>query len=107
MKKMHISLMLFILFGFVFNNIALPWDNNVTHKDLSQFAAENSVLSKGKGDYLKNLGFEKGLDEIFKWSGTEQKIKKWIAEGAFREDEGSNWQGFTEQRDTLTIFIIH
>ncbi|MBI4688570.1 MAG: hypothetical protein HY756_12495 [Nitrospirae bacterium] len=86
MKKMHISLTLFILFGFVLNNIALSWDDKVTHKDLSQFAAENSVLSKTKGDYLKNLGFERGVKEPLKWNATKT-ILDWLREGAELEDK--------------------
>lgn len=85
-KVIFISATLFILVNFIFDNDTLAWDDKVTHRDLSEFAAENSVISKGKGDYLKNLGFEKGLDEIFKWGGTEQKLRKWLQDGAELED---------------------
>jgi hypothetical protein len=40
----------------------LAWDENVTHPDLSEIAAESSVLSKTNGDYLENLGFSNELD---------------------------------------------
>ncbi len=86
MKKTHISLILFILFYFAFNNIALSWDDGVTHKALSKFAAENSVLDKNKGDYLRNLGFEKGLEEYLKWN-KDKKIKDWLRDGAELEDQ--------------------
>lgn len=88
MKKTHISLTLFILFGFVFNNIALSWDDSVTHKDLSEYAAGSSVLDKNKGDYLRNIGFVDALDTQVKW-GEEKSIKKWLAEGANLEDKSS------------------
>jgi Tol biopolymer transport system component len=86
MKKTHISLTVFILFGFVFNSIALSWDDDVTHKDLSEYAAGSSVLDKNKGDYLKNFGFVDALDTQVKW-GEEKSIKKWLQEGAYREDK--------------------
>ena len=89
MKKTHISLTLFILFGLVFNNIALSWDDKVTHKDLSTFAAENSVLSQAQGDYLITLGFNKGLDEPLTWNGISHNIRLWFQEGAQLEDKSS------------------
>ncbi len=89
MKKTYISLILFILFGFVFNNIALSWDNKTTHMQLSKYAAENSVMDKNKGDYLKKLGFEGGLTEEFKINGVKKIVSDWIAEGANLEDAGN------------------
>ncbi len=86
-KKVNfISATLFVFFSFVLSIDGLAWDDGVTHKDLSEFAAENSVISKSKGDYLKKLGFEKGLDEIFKWGEAEQKVRKWLRAGAELED---------------------
>jgi hypothetical protein len=86
----------FILVGF-FSLLQVrevfPWDNNVTHKDLSEHAADNSVLSKNKGDYLKNLGFNTGLDEVFTWQGETLTVTKWLRKGAYAEDAGSNFQG--------------
>ena len=91
MKKTHISLILFILFGFVFNNIALSWDDKVTHKDLSEYAAENSVLDISKGNYMKNLGFQDGLDEKFTWNNVTYQIRKWLREGAEFEDQSGKY----------------
>ena len=85
-KKKLISLTLTILFGVVCNNIALSWDDKVTHKDLSEYAAENSVLDKNKGDYLKNLGFVEELKAEFRLSGSKQSVTKWLREGAMLED---------------------
>ncbi len=84
MKKTHISLTLSIIFVLVFNNIALSWTGE-THANLSKYAAENSVLSKNKDDYLKNLGFVDALDTSVKW-GEEKSITKWLAKGADLED---------------------
>ncbi len=48
------------------------------------------MLDKNKGDYLRNLGFDKGWKEELKWNETKT-IKEWIAKGAELEDEGSDW----------------
>ncbi len=86
-KITFIYITLFALFSFVFNgNNAFSWDNKVTHRDLSEYAAVSSVLGKDKGDYLKNLGFDEGLKEELKCVETKRTIKKWLAEGAELED---------------------
>ncbi len=88
---MRISLTLFIVFSFGFNSIALSWTEK-THETLSEYAAENSVLrdcintTDTNCDYLKNLGFEEGIEEYLQWYKYE-KIRKWLAEGAHLEDE--------------------
>lgn len=38
------------------------WDDKVTHPDLSRIAARTSILENQ--DYLKNIGFFKGLDQV-------------------------------------------
>jgi len=91
MKKTHISLIILLLV-FVSNNIALSWDNGTTHMQLSEYAAESSVLDKNKGDYLKNIGFDDALDTRFKWS-IERSVKKWLANGAELEDAGNYLDG--------------
>ncbi|MFZ3137181.1 MAG: hypothetical protein WA126_07305 [Thermodesulfovibrionales bacterium] len=83
-KLTSIGVFLFII---IFSKYALSWDDRVTHKDLSRYAAENSTLSKDKGDYLRNIGFNKGLnkDELV-WNGGKRSIKEWLASGAELED---------------------
>ncbi len=83
-KLTSIGVLLFIL---TFSEYALSWDNRVTHKDLSRYAAESSVLSKDKGDFLRNIGFNRGInkDELI-WNGKKRPIKEWIALGAELED---------------------
>jgi hypothetical protein len=103
MKKPFISLIMLILFGVIFSNIALSWDDKTTHKYLSQYAAENSVLSKNKGDYLKNLGFVDALDTSIKWS-EEKSITKWLQEGAELEDAGNLLQLATKQSRSYNHF---
>jgi hypothetical protein len=83
MKKIKaIIMILFICFFFVSNRLE-AWDNEQTHPDLSRIAAWNSVL--GAQDYLKNIGFTKGLDETV----NGKKIIKWLQAGAELEDAGS------------------
>jgi hypothetical protein len=87
MKKiMRICLLFFVLVSFAFEQDVLSWDNDVTHRDLSSFAAQNSVLSKTKGDYLKNIGFNKELLEEFTWNNKKRTVEDWLREGAFLED---------------------
>lgn len=84
-------------FCLVFCNDALSWDDKVTHRDLSKYASENSVLGKG---YLSNIGLNKGLDnEVLEWAGssTIQKgsIQDWIREGSQLEDAGAWYNTIT------------
>lgn len=62
------------------------WNDEVTHQYLSEKAAEHSVLGSAKGNYLKNLGFNNNLDEIFTLNGESKKIRDWIRFGALKED---------------------
>lgn len=85
-KKISINILLFFLFNMAICRNVLSWDNKVTHRDISEIAGENSILSKSKGDYLKNLGLDKGLMQELKWGNKNLIIKKWLAEGADLED---------------------
>jgi len=87
MKKTRIILILFTLSGFIFNNIALSWDNKTTHIQLSEYAVKNSVMAENKGDYLNKLGFEGEIREEFKINGVKKSVSNWIAEGADLEDK--------------------
>ena len=84
-KRILFSLILFVLISIVFNHNALSWTEKI-HKDLSGYAAESSALSKQKGDYLKNIGFDEGLMEEFEWD-VVKTITKWIEAGANLEDK--------------------
>ena len=97
MKK-NISFCLILTVSvFMFSKNALSWDNEKTHQDLSKYAAENSVLSKTKGDYLKNLSFNKGLEEIFIWNNRGLDVIKWFQEGADFEDIGTVFEMATNK----------
>ncbi|MFZ3137177.1 MAG: hypothetical protein WA126_07285 [Thermodesulfovibrionales bacterium] len=94
-----IALISVVLFVFILTKYALSWDDSATHKDLSRYAADSSFLrncineTDKNCDYLKNLGFNKGLIEVLKWDGNktikEDSIKNWLAEGAKLEDAGN------------------
>lgn len=58
MKK-ALYILVFIFSVGLFENVS-AWDNERTHRDLSGLAGDNSVLSKGRADHLKNLGFTEG-----------------------------------------------
>jgi hypothetical protein len=103
MTKKYSGVIISILIILVFNGDALSWDNGVTHRDISQYAAGNSVLSPTKGDYLKNLGLNAGLDEKLKWY-KEQTVKEWIQDGAEFEDAGNLWQLVTSQSRSFNHF---
>jgi hypothetical protein len=88
-KLVFTSLILFTFFSLLQSGALFAWDNVVTHKGLSEYAAETSILSANNGDYLKNLGFNLGLEEVFTWGVNKQTVTKWIREGADLEDNGS------------------
>jgi hypothetical protein len=87
MKKLSIIIILFIVFSSTFNKESFSWEPTKTHKYFSTYAAENSVISKGKGDYLrKYLGFDNGLDQSLELDNTKKPLKEWIEKGANLED---------------------
>jgi len=89
---MKILLNIFVLVLLISADL-FAWDNKVTHKDLSKYAAENSVLDISKGNYImKNLGFTSGLAEKFMWNNKSQSVLLWIREGADFEDNGTRWR---------------
>lgn len=71
------------------NSEVLSWDDKVTHKEISRYAAENSAVKIAQDDYLKRLGFKKGLEETLQWETTTDRIKEWIAKGGELEDAGN------------------
>ena len=92
-----------VLFFLIMHGNSLSWDNEVTHKDLSEIAAQNSVLNAQTDNCLKNLGLNKGLKEVFKWN-KKQAITDWLREGADLEDAGNLWQSVTKQSRSYNHF---
>jgi hypothetical protein len=74
------------------SSTAMAWDNGTTHVDLSDVAAQRSILSNG---FLVNtLALKNGLDEKLLWGGantTNQSIRKWIQDGANFEDHSPRY----------------
>jgi hypothetical protein len=96
MKRIiFVSMALIVFFSIIICEDALTWDDSVTHKDLSEYAVENSVLRTCKNEtdlncnYLKALGLNRGLDEVLVWLGKNWIVTKWLREGAEREDARS------------------
>lgn len=69
------------------------WNADKTHNDVSEIAAEKSVISGTFGDYLKRLGFNKSTEEEFKLGSETRSVKKWIRQGSIDEDSGSAFNG--------------
>lgn len=90
-KQIFFFMSTLILFYIGLCGNVLAWDNERTHKDLSNIASEHSVLTDGRGNYLQKVGVGDGLDETFKWGLVTKTAKQWIQEGAFLEDKGSSW----------------
>ena len=95
---MKINKILYIIvtgfFVLLLNQKVFAW-NEETHMNLSQYAAENSILELSQGNYMSKLGYENGINEKFLWNNKMQEIFKWIREGAFFEDAGSNRDAIT------------
>ncbi|MFQ5598534.1 MAG: hypothetical protein ACE5GK_10840 [Nitrospiria bacterium] len=76
---------------------AMAWDNETTHRDLSEVAAERSALGNG---YLQNvLGINAGLGARLHWDGGKRKKQKSILEwlqdgGEFEDDSGRFFNHF-------------
>lgn len=57
----------FAIFSFlILDGTGFGWDDKRTHKDITGYAVDNSVLDENNGNYLDKLGFEKAVDEKFK-----------------------------------------
>jgi hypothetical protein len=75
---------------------AYSWDDNVTHYNITRYAAGYSTLDVTKGDALKAIGFRDGLNELLTWRNRETRfvagrVQDWLAEGSRLEDSGARW----------------
>ena len=103
MKKLLVFATLIILYTISAKTIVVAWDDEVTHKDISEFAALQSSLDSTKGDYLRQIGIN-DIDEILLWNGhvcddkthrTNCNAVDWLKYGAEKEDASKSlpWQG--------------
>ena len=90
-KRTFISMAISVFFVIFSHEQVLSWNEDI-HQDLSRFAAQNTVLSNDKGDYLKKLKFNNGLEEIFIWNNGRRTVEQWIRIGAAFEDAGNLWE---------------
>ncbi|MEJ2697943.1 MAG: hypothetical protein P8013_15020 [Candidatus Sulfobium sp.] len=72
------------------SSLAIAWDNEVTHRDLSESAATRSVI--GTTNCLESIGLQEGLLHFLINKNKGQEAYKWLREGAFLEDAGAFWQ---------------
>jgi|GEM_PF-4414697 len=54
-KKLSICLTLALVYCLALSDHALSWNEERTHRDLSSFALDNSVLGQSKGNYLESV----------------------------------------------------
>ena len=94
-KPFYYFVLLFVALDMLHVSMAMGWNDKITHKDLSRVAANKSVLSSNNSDYLKTIGFEKGLIEILHFPNqkcgddieeSECRAIDWIEYGAEKED---------------------
>jgi len=84
--KILFNVMLLVLSSLIFCKDICAWENRVTHPALSSIAADNSVLSENKDNYLSGIGYSACLKEAFKWNDITKTAKQWLQEGAELED---------------------
>ncbi|MCC7201740.1 MAG: hypothetical protein IT393_03610 [Nitrospirae bacterium] len=58
LRKIRLFIPVIILYLFYCSINVAAWDDDPTHQDLSEKAAEHSILSPLRGDYLQYLGFK-------------------------------------------------
>ena len=104
MKKSLVFLALIaISLAFCCNKPAWCWDHEVTHRDLTNYAIDQSILAPSKGDYLRAISLD-NFDEVLFWSEhvcddkTHQidcSVKDWLKYGAEKEDAEKwvEWEG--------------
>lgn len=95
MKKLKYLLILSLLHHILCLSSAFGWNDDITHKDLTDRAVKNSVLFVTKGDYLRSIGFENDVEEVLIWAGkvcdddtnqTKCGVLDWLKYGAEKED---------------------
>jgi hypothetical protein len=103
-KKLLFYLVIIISFCIISPINGFTWDDEKTHPNLSAFAADNSILSSGNGNYLQNIGLNSGLDENLLWNGLKKTVEEWIQYGSTLEDAGTIWQLATNQGRSFNHF---
>jgi len=114
MKKSLIFLSsIFIVINIVCTNIVWAWDDSITHKDLTELAAKQSILGTSDGFFLQLLGFPKDIDEVLLLNDhvcdddtrkNNCTIKEWLRYGAEKED---NWKIITSDPSLRMLNHFH
>lgn len=93
--KLIFSVLTAVVTSYLFCSLAWSWDNERTHKDLSEISSNKSILGTTK--YLINIGLDKGLLHPLNTSKKNQTIYRWLQEGADLEDAGNPVQAVMGQ----------
>ena len=89
MNKICILLLAILIFIFSPPNFsANSWDDEKTHKDISSYATNISLLGPKSNKILIDFGFIDGLDHYLKANNKNKKIINWMLEGSQLEDAG-------------------
>jgi hypothetical protein len=103
-NKVFAFTMLMTLSTLLFNPSVWAWDNEVTLRDLTDIAADRSVLSPNGPNFLSKIGFTKDYGEMLLWENhqcddrtyqTNCKVIDWLKYGAEKEDAKKwvEWEG--------------
>jgi hypothetical protein len=93
---MNVIYLILITFLLVMNHVvAFAWNDGRTHKDISRYAAERSILGPCSNNgiqpcnVLMNFGYVSGLSEEFTWNSASDIVVEWLARGSQQEDGSS------------------
>lgn len=91
-KSLSVQIIVFILFI----QHAYAWNDKITHRDISRYSAEISVLGpciavSNGCDYARQIGFSLGLKEKLSWNNITDIASEWLSGGGELEDSGTRW----------------
>ena len=100
MNRKALILTLAFAFSILFaTNDSWSWDDELTHKDITDHATDHSVISPNGSDFLLDIGFKKSIDEVLPWDDhhcddrthqTKCRVIDWLKYGAEKEDAKIN-----------------
>jgi hypothetical protein len=96
MKKNYLfSVILLSFMLWLYQSPVYAWNDDVTHRDLSEQAVYKSIIDTSRGDFLRQLSFTKDINEALLWPGqvrddktkkADCTVKDWLKYGAEKED---------------------
>ena len=97
-KLLHLVLLSLVIYS-IYAHEALAWNDDVTHKDLTDRAIDASSFLHSDANNLQSIGFTENLNEVLFWKNhvcddkTKKKkcnIRDWLKYGAEKEDAAIN-----------------